>query len=363
MLFLAGCVALRNHRNTKLPTLTLPPTFINPNNLRLLAQSWLFMLLATIGAAALGYGLSWLMPNEYQAQVRLLPEFSAKSAMGLQQFGALAEIAGIDIADATEPEAVRPDLYPDVLESRPFLLHVLQQPVETVTGEKFPSLFSLLTKPTGFQTALPFANRPPQPILPIAEGKLLVLTTEQDDLLMDVRKRIRADIDKQSGVLVMQVEMPDARVSARVAQIGIAYLRQYVTAYRTQKARQDVEYLTNRQRDSQRRYERALQLWSAYQDANRYVVTQVARQENKKLADNLALAEQLNAQLTLDFERAQLRMQEAKPVLNVLEPPVVLPRRTSPRRLLITAVFGLAGLVLGAGWLLLTIKKNGQEST
>ncbi len=303
------------------------------------------------------------MPNGYRAQARLLPEFSAKSAMGLQRFGALAEIAGIDFADATEPESVRPDLYPDVLESRQFLLHILQQPVETTTGEKFPSLFTLLAKPAGLWANLPFSYQAVQPILPVSDDKLLALTTEQDDLLADLRNRIRADIDRQSGVLVLQVEMSDARVSARVAQLAIAYLRQYVTAYRTEKAKQDVAYLAKRQHESQRRYERALQTWSAYQDANRYVTTQVARMENKKLADNLALAEQLNAQLTLDFERAQLRVQEAKPVLNVLEPPVVLPRRSSPRRLLITVAFGLAGLVLGVSWLVLTMKNKNPKSS
>jgi hypothetical protein len=362
LLFLAGCVVLRNYRNVLSPILIPAPPFIDANHLRLLIQSWLFLLLGMLSAAALGYGISHLMPNEYRAQVRLLPEFSAKSAMGLQQFGALAEIAGIDLADAAEPEAVRPDLYPDVLESRPFLLSILQQPVETVTGEKFPSLFLLLTKPAGLAALLPFSSRMPLPILPVADDKLLALTTEQDDLLTDLRKRIRADIDKQSGVVVIQVEMPDARVSARVAQIGIAYLRQYVTTYRTEKAKQDVAYLAKRQRESQGRYERALQAWSAYQDANRYMATQVARMETKKLADNLTLAEQLNAQLILDYERAQLRMQEAKPVLNVLEPPVVLPRRSSPRRLLITVAFGLTGLVLGVGWLVLTMKNNEPKS-
>ena len=302
------------------------------------------------------------MPSQYRTQARLLPEFSAKSAMNLQQFGALAEIAGIDLAGAAEPEAVRPDLYPDVLESRPFLLYVLQQPVETVRKEKFSSLFILLTQPTGLAALLPVVSRSPQPILPVAGDTLLALTVEQDDLLADLRKRIRADIDKQSGVLVVQVEMPDARVSAQVAKLAIAYLRQYVTTYRTEKARQDVAYLAQQQRNSQHRYERALAAWSAYQDANRYVVTQVARMETRKLTDNLALAEQLNAQLTLDYERAQLRVQEARPVLNVLEPPVVLPRRSSPRRLLIATAFGLAGLVLSISWLLLNEKNNPVKS-
>jgi hypothetical protein len=333
---------------------------IDTNYLRLLAQSWRFLLLTTLGGLMLGIVISFLMPVAYRAQARILPEFSAKSAMNLQQFGALAEIAGINLADATEPEAVRPDLYPDVLESRPFLIHVLQQPVETKTGEKFPSLFLFLTKPNALTAFWPFGNEPAKSIILPTDDKLLALTAEQDDLLANLRKQIRADIDKQSGVLVVQVEMPDARISARVAQLAIAYLRQYVTAYRTEKVKQNLVYLTRRQHESQYRYERALQKWSAYQDANRYLVTQTARMEAKKLTDELALAEQLNSRLVLDYERAQLQLQEAKPVLNVLEPPVVLPRRSSPRRLFITVCFGLAGLVLSGSWLLMNEKNKEQ---
>lgn len=77
-------------------------------------------------------GLIWAfsVPNQYTAQVVLMPELSTKNVAGLGGLGSLAGLAGINLDNLTVgTDALRPDLYPNIVQSVPFVLYLLQQPV------------------------------------------------------------------------------------------------------------------------------------------------------------------------------------------------------------------------------------------
>jgi hypothetical protein len=55
-----------------------------------------------------------------------LPELESKDgAGGLSKFKSLAGLAGVDLGSLSSTEAVRPDLYPNILQSTPFLMDVM----------------------------------------------------------------------------------------------------------------------------------------------------------------------------------------------------------------------------------------------
>lgn len=315
----------------------------------LLWSQWRFLVKAGLIFAGIGVICSFLAPTEYMAETRLMPEFQAGAAANLKRFGALAELVGIDLGSDNNTEAVRPDLYPDVLASTPFLLTVLNQPV-TATGKKtYPSLITFLTisaqNPLFWLKPVPLTMPPPGSI------GLVRLSKEQEDVLKDLQKRIVSDLDQQSGIISIRVKMPDAEVAAQVCQQAIGYLTNYVAQYRTGKTRTNLAFVTQRRSEAKVRYDRALTALSAYDDQNRFLFKQLARVEGKRLEAEHNLSQALYDDLSRQYEQTRLKIQEETPILMVLEPPKVPARRSEPRRTLIVLAFTGVGLVAGVGWI------------
>jgi uncharacterized protein involved in exopolysaccharide biosynthesis len=88
---------------------------------------WLVLLLAGLVSGGVGYGISFSFPTEYTSTAKILPEYSSGASPG--GLGALASIAGLSLG--TMSEAIRPDLYPSILNSRPFLIKALTTPLPT----------------------------------------------------------------------------------------------------------------------------------------------------------------------------------------------------------------------------------------
>jgi uncharacterized protein involved in exopolysaccharide biosynthesis len=336
--------------NQMTPTLSLPAL------LGQLRRRWGRVLLVALPLVLFGMYVALTAPEEFITETRILPEFQAKSAAGLKRFSALAELAGINLEGVGQTEAVRPDLYPDILTSTPFVLALLRQPVSDRAGQTYPTLLARLTAPATTW----FGAEDPKPtdfaaLLRAVPGQPLPLSKTQAGFLKDLKKRVVAEIDKQSGILVLKVKMPDPLVAAQVAQYATRYLSEYVIGYRTDKARQDLGFLAARQAESKRRYESALMAYSQYRDRNKYVVTQTAMLDEKQLESALGVSRELYNNLTLQYEQARLRVQEATPVMKVLEPPTVPVTRSEPARTTLVLGYTLAGLVLGVAWVLLPV--------
>ncbi len=334
--------------------LPLSSTLTPDRVLGLLWNRWrlLVKFIATFAVTGVVYAL--LSPEEYTSGASLMPEFQSGSAANLKRFSALADLAGINIEGATTAEAVRPDLYPDILSSTPFLLAMLNQPVKTRAGKTYASLTAYLTATTPNSLVAWLTDKPLTMPQADSAGHPMRLNREQEDFLKDFRKRIDTELDNQSGLILLQVKMPDAEVAAQICQQAITYLTRYVVQYRTGKSRKELLFLTRQLSDARIRYDRALRALSAYADQNQFLYTQSARIEGKRLEEEHTLAQHLYDDLSRQYERSRLKIQEETPILSVLEPPKVSARRSEPRRTLTVLIFAGLGLAAGA---LLTLAK------
>ncbi len=330
-----------------------PPSDLTPNRVVLLLWSrWRLLLKIVTGFGVLSAMYALLTPSEYTAEASLMPEFQAGSAANLKGFGALAELAGIDLEGTTITEAVRPDLYPDILTSTPFLLTTLNRPVTTTRKNNYPTLVAFLTT-SEYTPSLTWLNDE-LVTMPQADsvGRPVRLSRAQEDFLKDFRKRIVSNLDKQSGLIGIRVKMPDAEVAAQVCQQAISYLTHYVVQYRTNKTRTNLTFLAQRLAEAKSRYDRALRAMSAYGDQNRFLYTQSARIEGKRLEAEHDLAQSLYTELSRQYEQTRIKMQEETPILTVLEPPKIPVRRSEPYRMLIVLVGAAMGLIVGTGYVL-----------
>lgn len=317
--------------------------------------SWAFVGLV-IGAL-----YAWLQPDEYTAYVSVMPELQAKGGSGLGNLSSLAGLAGINLDAAGSAEAIRPDLYPTMLQSIPFGLYMLNQTVradnrqftvqdyltwsaENSTDNRVrQTLFGWLSSDNG-KAARPVSPRPQNPAQP------LQLTNSQEGAIGTIKKRVFAEIDKRTGVLTITAKMPDPAVAATLARLALDYLTTYVTNYRTGRSRQQVQFLSQQVSTARRRYEAAEYGVSNYRDRNRSLFLNTAKIEEQRLQADYLLAQSLYNELSKQLEQARIKVQEEAPVFQVLEPARVPLQKSDPKRTTITTAFTIFGAMLGLCW-------------
>ena len=319
-------------------------------------------------AAAVGVVLGILIalgtPKQYTVSITLSPEMgSGKSSSGLASMA--ASFLGGSIG-SDSPDALNATLAPDIVTSTPFLLELFdarvvsqdQQIDTTFTAyldEQKSSWLDYVLKAPGMAIGgikSLFTDKKEEKKDTI-QGGTIELNEEDAKKLEGLRKQISAEVDKKTGITTLSVTLQDPKVAATIADSVISKLQQYITTYRTSKAKEDCQYLEKLFKERQQEYYDAQQRYARYVDANSNVVFQSTMAERERLQNDMNLSYQVYSQVAQQLQVARAKVQEEKPVFAVVEPAVVplKPSGTSRKVILLGMVF-LAVAFTGA-WELL----------
>jgi uncharacterized protein involved in exopolysaccharide biosynthesis len=319
-----------------------------------------------------GVLVAFLSPVEYESETILLPEvqdegISAGMAGGLlKQFGGLAGLAGLGSA---EMGVMSPQLYPQILKSTPFLLHVMEQPIyfanedTTVTVYQYfdevksPSFFGLVLEysiglPGKIKKAL--SKEEEQVMVKNEDGKIK-LTEKQKAIAEDLSGRIEVELDDEIGTIAVLATMPDAEAAASIATITKNYLTTYVTNYRVNKATVDLQFIQERYGEAKERFEKAQARLASFRDRNIVLSTARSRSKEERLNNEYQLTFNVYNSLAEQLEQAKIAVQEKMPVFEVLEPVKVPIEKSEPRRSLIVILTLFIGVFFSV--LFIIIKK------
>lgn len=319
-------------------------------------------------AAAVGVVIGILValgtPKQYTVSITLSPEMgSGKSGSGLASMAAsfLGGSVGTD-----NPDALNATLAPDIVASTPFLLELFDARVVSQDKQIDTTFTAYLDEQKsswmGYVLKVPgmaiggikslFTDKKEEKKDTI-QGGTIELNEEDAKKLEGLRKQISAEADKKTGITTLSVTLQDPKVAATVADSVVSKLQQYITAYRTSKAKDDCQYLEKLYKERQQEYYDAQQRYARYVDANSNVVFQSTLAERERLQNDMNLAYQVYSQVAQQLQVARAKVQEEKPVFAVVEPAVVplKPSGTSRKVILLGVVF-LAVAFTGA-WELL----------
>ncbi|MBB3836877.1 uncharacterized protein involved in exopolysaccharide biosynthesis [Runella defluvii] len=304
------------------------------------------------GALAIaGVIYALLAQKEFESSTQLMPELQSSSALGkMGGLSALAGLAGIDLNQMNTTDAVRPDLYPNILQSLPFGLYLLKQPVYVAENQKTMTLERFLDEKGQSWISTIVPDKAPQQtslLDPKKSSNAFELTKKQQDLINELQKRVIITFDRKTGVIVINAKMPDPVVAATVAQKSVEYLKEYVTSYRTDKARNQVKFLGTQVIEAKKRYQNAEARLANFRDQNRFLALQTAKIEEQRLQADYILAQNLFNNLSQQYEQAKIRVEEETPVFKTLEPTTIPLKRSEPKRTLIVIGFGVIGLIIG----------------
>lgn len=318
-------------------------------------------------AAAVGVVLGILIalgtPKQYTVSITLSPEMgSSKSGSGLASMA--ASFLGGSIG-SDSPDALNATLTPDIVTSTPFLMELFDARVvsqdkqidTTFTAyldEQKSSWMGYVLKAPGMAISgiKSLFSEKKEKTETIQEGTI-ELNEEDAAKLEGLRQQITAEVDKKTAITTLSVTLQDPKVTATIADSVVSKLQQYITAYRTSKAKEDCQYLEKLYKERQQEYYDAQQRYARYVDANSNVVFQSTLAERERLQNDMNLAYQVYSQVAQLLQVARAKVQEEKPVFAVVEPAVVPlnPSGTSRKVILLGVVF-LAVAFTGA-WELL----------
>jgi len=314
-------------------------------------------------------------PKEYKSEITLVVETSSSgSSMSglLQQFGGLA---GINLNNTNNKEALVPDLYPEVIKSTPFLLEIMKQKVteskydSTLTVEQYldrHTRSSLVGTIKGYTIGLPGKIigwiRGKQKTL---NSKLLVfspdsvsnlsfnpikISKEQTEIIEILAARVNTEEDfKKSNKFVISVEMQDPLVVAQVTSHVVKSLTKYITEYRTKKAKTDLKFISDRATEAEAKYLEAQQALATYKDRNKNVILSSVLTEEEQLQSEYNLAFDVYSALAKQLEQAKIKVQEVTPVFNVMDPAQVPLKKSKPKTSMILIMMIFLGGFLGIG--------------
>ena len=318
-------------------------------------------------AAAVGVVLGILIalgtPKQYTVSITLSPEMgSGKSGSGLASMA--ASFLGGSIG-SDSPDALNATLAPDIVASTPFLMELFDARVvsqdkqidTTFTAyldEQKSSWMGYVLKAPGMAISgikSLFSDKE-EKTATIQKGAI-ELNEKDAAKLGSLRQAITVEADKKTAITTLSVTLQDPKVTATMADSVVSKLQQYITAYRTSKAKEDCQYLEKLYKERQQEYYDAQQRYARYVDANSNVVFQSTLAERERLQNDMNLAYQVYSQVAQQLQVARAKVQEEKPVFAVVEPAVVPLNPSGTSRKVIVLGFLFLAVAFTGAWELL----------
>ena len=310
------------------------------------------------------------IPKTYTCKVMLAPELSGTG--GRNYLSALATSFGLSMGTSrTGSEALFPTLYPDLMNSVDFktslfpvkvrrdkdkeemtyydyLLNEQKRPWwSSAIGAVIGGIASLFPEDTTQYSALSTQ----QVVNPFR------LTKKQTAIAAAINNRVKCAVDKKTLVITIQVTDQDPLVCATVADSVQNRLQKFITDYRTNKARKDLEYNQKLFIESKREYDKARQIYASFSDANQDVILQSVRTKLTDLENEMQLKFNAYSVVATQLESAKARVQEETPAFTTLQSATVPLKKSGPRHLRIIFVFLFLAFLGTTVWV---FHKDGQ---
>ena len=276
-------------------------------------------------AAILTLLLSFLLTTRWSAKATFIPE-SQSSFQLPQGIGALAGQFGFSVPGADPMSS--PDFYAAVTRSRSLLERTLQTrfPIPGVTAGR-------------------------------ADSALLIdiLEIEADTPRKRLEKGVEwlenhsaARVDNKTGAIELEVELPDPELAATVTSHMVGLLNDFNQQTRNLRARERRKFTGARTEEAQKDLESAEESLRVFLTRNRQFETSPQLQfEYQRLQRQVDQRQEIYQTLRREYEVARIDEVNDTPVLTVVDPATPPAKPSSPRRVRMTLVAALLGLLVG----------------
>lgn len=296
----------------------------------------------TLGVAfVIGQIIAISIPKTYVCQIKLAPEMGG----GNSSIGGLASLAssfGVNIGSGgnnATGDAITPTLYPDLMQSVDFKTSLFSVKVKRKYDKSSMTIYDYFKNEWKYPWWEDwFGLRAPE-----KQKDTLVnnfeLTGEQAMIAGIINQNVSCNIDKKTSLITINVTAQDPHVAAQLADSVKNRLQDFLTEYRTNKARHDLQYAETLQKQAKKDFERARRLYVEYMDANQDVMLMSAQQRQNDLENDMQLQYNNFTATSAQVIAAKAKVQEVTPAFTPLQSATVPLAPSGPRKNLIVFFF------------------------
>lgn len=307
------------------------------------------------------------IPRTYNSEIRLAPETEVSSS--LSSLSSLASSFGLDIGTGQSSDAISPELYPDLFETNDFIVKLLGIKVYSEKANKEVDYFTYLTD---YQDHTPWApavrsvkrlfKRKKKPIvLPggMSNGQEeeaginpFLLSEQEFMAVKAVKSNIKCSMDKKTGIISIMVKDQSPVICACLADSARCYLQDFITDYRTNKARVDVAYYQALCNQAKTDYETALARYSSFADAHTGNIRQSYQAKLDDMENDMQAKLTTYISMRQQLISSEAKVQERTPAFTVLQSASVPNKASGPKRMFFVAFMLMLSVVGTYIWLI-----------
>jgi LPS O-antigen subunit length determinant protein (WzzB/FepE family) len=356
-----------NTKETSTKELTAPKSGeIEIDLLELARKLWdnrRFILKVTAIFAAIGLFVAIFSAKEYTSSVTMVPQISdGKSKAG--GLAGLAAMAGVNLGDMGGGDVLSPTIYPKIMQSVPFQKDLMQTKVkfdnisteitlyDYYTNDDFQP-FNLFTSIRKYTIGLPgviikaVKGEDRESGVGSRESKYLRMSAKETRVAKVLFAQVSLATNEKEGTLMLTANMPEALASTQVVEATRLLLQKYITEFKIDKVKQNMEFIAERYTEAKRNFELKQQQLAAFRDGNRNVISAMTQAQGERLNGEYSLYYGVYSELAKQLEQAKIKVKDAQPILTVIEPAVVPNRKSNPNTPLILIGFAFLGGACG----------------
>ena len=327
------------------------------------------LYLKVLGIAfVLGCVYAFSKPKYYTCEVMLAPELS--SSRSSSSLTSIARSFGMKLGSSSlgnASEALFPTLYPDLMNSVDFktsLFPILVRQEDSLTTKTYYDYLLNDQKRPWWSAAIGgimgtianlFASE--DSVEQKNEVNPFRLTKKQTAIAKIINKKVVCDVDQKTMVITIDVTDQDPLVCATVADSVKQRLQDFITDYRTNKARVDLEYNKKLCAEAKQRYEKARTLYADFVDSNHDLLLQSVRNQQTYLENEVQLQYNAYASYAAQLLNAEAQVQQETPAFTTLQSATVPLKPAGPSKKKILLVFLFLAFFGTTVWVL---HKEGQ---
>lgn len=290
--------------------------------------------IAFVVALIIGFSL----PKTYTCQILLAPETGGGSS-SLGGLASLASSFGVSLGSSSQGgDAIKPSIYPDLMKSVDFKTSLFPIKVNRKNDKKVMTYYDYLK----YEWREPWWKDMFGIMSPELKEDTLVnafeLTSEQSRIASLAINNIECKIDKKTDLISINVTAQDPNIAAQLADSVKNRLQDFLTAYRTKKARHDLDFAIKLNKQAKKDYEHIRQVYYEYMDANQDVSLLSATQRQNDLENEMQLQYNNFTATSAQVLTAKAKVQETTPSFTTIQSATVPLRPSGPRRVIIMLV-------------------------
>lgn len=283
-------------------------------------------------------------PRYYGTDIKLAPELGESSMNNT--LGSLASSIGFDLENLQSNDAITPLLYPDLMEDNGFVTSLFNVQVKSQDGSintTYHDYLEKYQKPVIWSIPFSWVKNLFKKEQEEQEGEAGIadpyyLSKKEDGIAASIRDNIKINFDKKTAVISISIKDQDALICRIIGDSVKNRLQDFITNYRTSKARNDYEYYLKLTMEAKENYDKARQQYGRTADTYTRVGLKSAQLKLSDMESDLQLKYSAYTTLNTQLEASKAKVQERTPAFTVIKGANVPIKPSEPKRMIFVAI-------------------------